>query len=233
MVRIETLGLLEARFVGDPALERCVVLLHGFGAPGDDLVGLAGQISVNTPCQFVFPAAPIRLPLGMYNARAWWMFDFPKLESQLRQGRLDDLVNEPSPGLDEASAKLRGFLAALASRYSLRPQDIVLGGFSQGSMVACDAFLRSEARYAGLVLLSGAPMHESEWMRLALERGPFPVFQSHGEGDPVLPFVLGERLVRGLERAGCTPEFAVFPGGHGIPSEVLRALGPAIDAMWG
>ncbi|MBW2213652.1 MAG: hypothetical protein JRF48_04305, partial [Deltaproteobacteria bacterium] len=51
-----------------------VVLMHGFGAPGTDLVGLWRVLDVPSSMRFAFPEAPHEIP-GMFGARAWWMLD--------------------------------------------------------------------------------------------------------------------------------------------------------------
>ncbi|MGV3621849.1 MAG: phospholipase, partial [Archangium sp.] len=62
-----------------------VILCHGFGAPGDDLVGLAPELVKLQPSlksvRFYFPAAPINLgELGWGDARAWWLIDMAAVQ---------------------------------------------------------------------------------------------------------------------------------------------------------
>src|SRR6185503_7795958 len=76
-----------------------VVLFHGFGAPGDDLVPLWRQLAVPSAIRFAFPEAPLDLSGG---ARAWWMIDMERLERALRTGALRDMSNETPAGLLEA-----------------------------------------------------------------------------------------------------------------------------------
>src|SRR5688572_21127737 len=81
-----------------------VVLLHGFGAPGDDLVALADMIDAPPGTRFVFPEALHLLSdflsqpmLG--DARCWWMIDFAKLERAIATGEMRDLSNEKPEGI--------------------------------------------------------------------------------------------------------------------------------------
>jgi phospholipase/carboxylesterase len=91
-------------------------------------------------------------------------------------------------------------------------------------MLACDTALHSTRPLAGLVLLSGTLVAESEWTpRLSARRG-LPVFQSHGAQDPLLPFFAAERLRDLLSSAELAVEWVPFSGGHEIPFGVLRAL---------
>ena len=56
-----------------------VLLLHGFGAPGDDLVSLADVLNVPTGTRFVFPEGPLSLSFGPTDARAWWLIDMARI----------------------------------------------------------------------------------------------------------------------------------------------------------
>ena len=64
-----------------------VVLCHGFGAPGDDLVPLAEVLSAPPRTRFFFPEAPLALPAPYGDARAWWMLDLLRLEASFAAGR--------------------------------------------------------------------------------------------------------------------------------------------------
>jgi phospholipase/carboxylesterase len=110
-------------------------------------------------------------------------------------------------------------------RLGANPQATVLGGFSQGAMLACDAALRSDRPLAGLVLLSGTLLAQDEWVPLMPKRRGLPVLQSHGQADPLLPFFLAEQLRDLLSRAGLAVQWVSFRGGHEIPPSVLDRLG--------
>ena len=101
---------------------------------------------------------------------------------------------------------------------------IVLGGFSQGSMLALDVALRTKRPLAGLVILSGTLLARDEWIPLMPTRKGLRVFQSHGTEDPILPFTIAEGLRSALTDAGMNVTFTKFRGGHGIGPEVIRDL---------
>jgi phospholipase/carboxylesterase len=102
---------------------------------------------------------------------------------------------------------------------------VVLGGFSQGSMAACDIALRTERPLAGLVLLSTTLLAQHVWVPAMPRRAGLPVFQSHGRGDHLLPFFLAERLRDHLRDAGVDMTWCEFAGDHEIPAAVLAELG--------
>jgi phospholipase/carboxylesterase len=198
-----------------------VVLLHGFGAPGDDLVPLARETKAPRGTRFVFPEAPQTLPSAYGAGRAWWMIDFEQLERAIVEGRPRDLTRDVPAGLAEANALINGMLDAL-------PGTALLGGFSQGAMLACDVALRSERPLAGLALMSTTLLCEDEWLPRMPARAGLRVLQSHGRQDPLLPFFIAERLRDALTAAGLAVTWMTFEGGHGIAPAVLAKLGELV-----
>src|SRR5215813_12297911 len=105
---------LTTRILEPPDARLTCVLMHGFGAPGDDLVSLAGEI--DAPVRFVFPAAPLELG-GLYgDSRAWWLLDLARLERELRSGATTDRSGEVPEGLAPARVQVLRFLDVLFAR---------------------------------------------------------------------------------------------------------------------
>jgi phospholipase/carboxylesterase len=204
-----------------------VVLLHGFGAPGDDLAGLWRQVAAPSGTRYAFPEAPLTLDPSLFGGgRAWWMIDFAKLERALAGLETRDLTREVPEGLAAARDHVERMLDELGA-----DERLVLGGFSQGAMLACDVALRSERPLAGLVLMSGSLIAEDEWTPLVPRRAGLPVLMSHGRSDPLLPFALAERLRDLLADAGLGVKFLPFGGGHGISDGVIDTLGRFIGEV--
>jgi phospholipase/carboxylesterase len=197
-----------------------VVLLHGFGAPGDDLVVLGDLLELPRETRFAFPAAPIALELWA-GARAWWMIDLARYEAVWTGGDLRSLSEDEPPGLADARASIDAMLDELQGELAVAGSRIALGGFSQGAMLACDVALRSDRPLAGLVLLSGTFLCRSIWTERMPARAGLPVFQSHGQADPLLPFSLAEDLREALRAGGLEVDWRGFGGGHEIPPPVL------------
>jgi phospholipase/carboxylesterase len=196
-----------------------VVLLHGFGAPGDDLVSLAEVIDADV--RFVFPEAPLELG-GLYgDSRAWWLLDLARLEDELRRGAPRDRRTEIPDGLPAARDHVMRLLDQVATR--LPSSKLVLGGFSQGAMLALDVALHRATAPDGLILMSGTLLAESEWGPRMSKLAGVPVLQSHGRGDGLLPFGVAEVLRDKLRAAGAQVDWHEFVGGHEIPMSVLAA----------
>ncbi len=220
------LGTLTAHVTGGTDREGggsgpVVVLLHGYGAPGTDLVPLWRELAVPHEVRFVFPEAPLELGFG---GRAWWPIDMARLQDRFSKSAVERLVAEVPPGIDAARGALLELLSVLERDFGVLPEQTVIGGFSQGAMLATDIVLRTSRPFAGLALLSGTLISRDEWLPLMGARRGLPVLQSHGRADPVLPFEVAERLRDELVAAGLQVEFLAFNGGHGIPGGVLEGL---------
>ncbi len=202
-----------------------VLLLHGFGAPGDDLVPLADALNVPAGTRFVFPEGPLSLSFGPGNARAWWLIDMARLAQDRAAGRVRDLSQDIPKGLAPVRETMLNFLKEIEQRFDADPKKTVLGGFSQGAMLSCDLLLHTDRPYAGLVQLSGNILAQPIWGPLLPKRKGLPVFQSHGVQDEILPYVGAERLRDTLAHAGLSVEWHNFRGGHEIPRMVLQRLG--------
>lgn len=200
-----------------------VVMLHGYGAPGHDLVGLGPEIAAPAGTRFVFPEAPLELPGMMMGGRAWWHIDMERLQMAMMTGQIRDMSKEVPEGMAEANRMVNSLLDAVEAELSVTGARIVLGGFSQGAMLSCDVALRSDRALAGLVLFSGTLLAEHEWGPRMAAREGMKVVQSHGTHDPLLPFPVAERLRDGLVNAGLEHTWVPFRGQHEIPREALQA----------
>lgn len=228
-MRSAKLGGLDVRICGGTDREGggtgpLVVLLHGFGAAGDDLVPFHRVLEVPREVRFAFPAAPIELQPAIYGeSRAWWRLDMAALEEAITTGRHRDLASSVPDGLPEARAKVSAALDALTAELS--PSALVLGGFSQGAMLSLDVALHDPRPLAALAVLSGTFLSESEWApRMAARKGT-NVLVSHGSHDPLLPFAESQRLGAALSDAGWLVDYVGFRGQHEIPPVVLDRLG--------
>jgi phospholipase/carboxylesterase len=222
------LGTLKARIAGGTDREGggtgpVVVLMHGYGAPGTDLVPMsqARELAVPQAVRFVFPEAPLDAGFG---GRAWWHIDMARLQDRFSAGAVARLTAEIPEGSAASREAMLGLLEALERDFAAKPETTVIGGFSQGAMLATDIVLRTERAFAGLAVLSGTLISREEWLPLMSARKGLPVLQSHGRSDAVLPFAVAEQLRDELSAAGLAVTFIPFNGGHGIPGSVLEGL---------
>ncbi len=208
-----------------------VVLLHGFGAPGDDLVALGQYLKVPNEVRFLFPAAPLNLNMGFGDARAWWMLDMERVMQARAQGRWDELSQEVPRGLTQARDQISKLISFATQALTVPSTSLVLGGFSQGAMLSTDLVLHSDIPFAGLALLSGTLIAKQEWLSRLPHRKSLPVFQSHGTNDPILAFSMAQQLRHHIEAAGLPVSWVEFPGEHEISIPVLEGLGTFLKTV--
>ena len=235
-------GGLDCRVVdglGGADPEAAVILMHGFGAPGTDLVPIGQELigmseALAKTTRFYFPAAPLDLSMiGMPGARAWWHLDVETLYQRIATGEVLDPKSreEPPEGIGEVRARVLALVEEVREETGLEMSRIVLGGFSQGSMLACDVALRLAESPAGMALWSSMPICLLEWRKLVAQRAGTPVFLSHGTIDPLLPFPLAEEMKTLLGGAGLDVTFVPFAGPHAIPYEVYDAFVPWAEGL--
>lgn len=209
---------LKSLLVGSPAEARAlVVVLHGYAMRPEDLEPFAH--SMRSPVLFCFPQAP---QTAIPDGYAWWTIDNERRTRQLAVGARD-LVNESPDGRAALRAQLNEFVGCLRQQQNLSAP-LVLGGFSQGGMMACDAVLHGALEVAGLVLMSSSRIAIEEWSTQRQALQDLPVLVSHGRHDADLAFGAGEALRDFHIASGARVTWEPFEGGHEIPLVVWRAL---------
>lgn len=188
-----------------------VVFLHGYGANGADLLGLADPLGEHLPdTLFVAPDAPERVA-GMPNANQW--FPLPWIDGSSEE--------ECERGMMQAVQDLNAFLDALMVDEDVLPEQVVLFGFSQGTMMALHVAPRREDEIAGVVAFSGRMQTPESLADEAVSRPP--ILLIHGDQDDVVPPESLPKAAEALEEAGWTDVFAhIMKGtGHGIAPDGL------------
>ncbi len=200
-----------------------VVFLHGYGADGADLLGLADPLAPHLPdTLFIAPDAPEPCA-GNPFGRQW--FPIPRLDGSSQA--------DSEEGFDRATNDLQVFLDTLLEDTSLTPSQILLFGFSQGSMMALHVAPRRSAPIAGVVAFSGRLLRPE---RLAAElRARPPVLLVHGDADPMVDFAEMGRAGDALVAAGFDTFAHVMRGtGHGIaPDGLSVALAFMVERLRG
>lgn len=188
-----------------------VVLLHGYGANGDDLIGLAHEWRGVLPhTAFVSPNAPELIP-GYAGGRQWFGLTFRDPDEYWR-------------GVTKARGPLDSFLDAELARLGLDADRLAIVGFSQGAMMALHVGPRRSAAPAALVGLSGVIAGPEHLAADAKVRPP--VLLMHGDVDEVIPVEAMHTSREALAAAGFAIEWHERPGlGHGIDTETLNISG--------
>jgi phospholipase/carboxylesterase len=192
-----------------------VVLCHGYGADGKDLIGLAPHWQQLLPTvAFAAPNAPERCPGG---AGYQW-FPITRLDPE-----------EARHGVIAAASSLEDFLDAELKRLDLPPERLMLAGFSQGTMMSLHVGLRRPVKPAAILGYSGMLAAPEALPELGSDAPP--ILLVHGDADTVIPVQALFAAAGALGRAGALLQWHVSRGmGHSIDPDGLR-LGAILLAM--
>jgi len=208
MTRVLTAGRKEPHS-GDT--RSAVVFLHGYGANGADLLGLADPLAEHLPdTLFVAPDAPENCAGSPFGYQ--W-FPIPWIDGSSEE--------ESSRGMQQAVEDLNAFLDALMVDEDLLPEQVCLFGFSQGTMMSLHVAPRREDPVAGLVAFSGRLL-EPELLADEVQ-SRMPILLVHGDQDDVVPVQSLPQAAEALQNAGFSDVYAHVMKGtaHGIAPDGL------------
>jgi phospholipase/carboxylesterase len=198
-----------------------VVLFHGYGADANDLAPLADYFSSGNQANWFFPQGTLTVPIGpMMSGRAWFHIDIDALDRALREGATRVLSDKRPGGIDRAADMAAESIAVLRKTSN----NIYLGGFSQGAMLATEVFVSGRHNCDKLAILSGTLIDRDNWERQIAAAPRVPIFWSHGQNDPILSFAEAEELRDLFLRYEYPVEAVPFRGGHEIPERVLERM---------
>lgn len=187
-------------------VKHVVILLHGVGSNGDDLISLAPMIDQALPdTQFLSPNAPFPFDQAPFGHQ-WF---------SLRSRMPHDML----AGAEQAAPLLNTYIEGAKLRFGVDDRDIALVGFSQGTMMALYAGLRRAQPLAAIVGFSGALIGAE-----TLPSSATPVCLIHGEQDEVVPYAALAHAKLAMEGKGIAVESHARPMlGHSIDGEGLDA----------
>jgi phospholipase/carboxylesterase len=206
-----------------------MVLLHGYCSSASDWTPFATTLQLPPGARFIFPRGleAAKRSDGAPAGRAWWHLD---LATSMHKGSLGaDLSAKKPAGIVYAAKAVRALLARQGNRAA---QPFILGGFSQGAMVAAQVAFLSDEPLSALVLLSGTLVNEASWKAHYARRKGLRVFIAHGNADPVLSFAIAERMQRQMADAGLLVTWFPFDGGHETPAVVVTAMNEFLAHVW-
>ena len=187
-----------------------VVLLHGYGADGNDLIGLAPRWQSLLPTvAFAAPNAPTRVP----GSPGYQWFPLTRMDP-----------HELERGVEAAGPLLDKFLDDELARLGLPPERLALAGFSQGTMMSLHVGLRRKVKPAAIIGFSGllaSPPPEG--------KKP-PILLTHGDADSVIPAQAMLLAAMQLGAAGAAVQWHLAPGiGHGIDPAGMAMAGEFLN----
>ncbi|MCC2680994.1 MAG: Phospholipase/Carboxylesterase [Nitrosospira multiformis] len=198
---------------------RTIIWMHGLGADGSDFVPIVDELALPSipAVRFVFPHAPMR-PVSINRGmvmRAWYDYD----------------IADGSAGLQENMASLRESQQAIEAlvrherQRGVKPENIVLAGFSQGGALALFAGLRYPEKLAGIMALScylPAPQTLAEEAHRA--NFAMPIFMAHGVADNVIPITLAAASREQLLGSDYPVEWREYGMAHTVCREEIHDI---------
>jgi phospholipase/carboxylesterase len=187
-----------------------VLFLHGYGADGADLLGLAEPLAPHLPdTVFIACDAPER---SMANPMGFQWFPIPWIDGSSEVAAAE--------GMRRSAKVLDAFIDKVLADEGLAPENLILFGFSQGTMMSLHVAPRRAEPIAGIVGFSGRLMFPDALADEALSKPP--VMLIHGNADDVVPFQEMQIAGEALQDAGFEVYGHVMQGtAHGIAPDGL------------
>lgn len=209
--------LLPALVIEPPLpADASVIWLHGLGADGHDFEPIVPELGLGAaPIRFIFPHAPERpVTVNMgYVMRAWYDITSPDLS----QG-------QDEAGTRKSEQQLRAWIEHERSR-GIRPERIILAGFSQGGAIVLHTGLRYPERLGGIMALSTyLPLADSVADEKQAANADVPIFMAHGSQDPIIPLAFAEQSRDTLTALGHAVEWHEYPMQHSVCMEEIGAI---------
>jgi phospholipase/carboxylesterase len=200
-------------------VRQLVILLHGVGADGQDLIGLAPFFAQTLPdTAFVSPNAPFPCDMAPYG------FQWFSLQERTPAAML--------AGVQATAPILNAFIDAEMAAAGVTPSETALVGFSQGTMMSLYVSPRRPEPFAAVVGFSGRLL-APELLADEIVSRP-PMLLVHGNADPVVPFESLALAEQGLRAAGVEVETLVCPGiGHGIDQAGMTKAAAFLTGKFG
>lgn len=215
-----TWGGLEGLLVRGQPQGPLVVMIHGYGANQHDLVGLANGLSRQQEISWYFPNGPYEVPIGPHSTgHGWFSISYDEVESAIKKNSsISSLQSGRPKGFDKSLNALKAALKE--SQYPT--ENMILCGFSQGSMMALELATTMDSAPLGVAMFSSSLFDQGGLKKRLHKLKGMRVLQSHGRQDTVLSEGGAIALKELLEDAQLNIEFISFNGGHTIPNQVIQ-----------
>lgn len=191
-----------------------VIWLHGLGADSQDFVPIVSELRIpsHLPIRFVFPNAPMQ-PVTINNGyvmRAWYDIVSLNINDHADQKGINTSVKELNRLIDHEE------------KQGIPSNRIIIGGFSQGAVIALTTGLSCKKHLAGILALSGyLPYAEEILQKAPSENKNVPIFLGHGTQDHVVPFFLGQMTYDALIKHHHQVDFKTYPVSHTVSIEEI------------
>lgn len=202
---------------GNPDADKCVIWLHGLGANGHDFEPIVPELNLPTDhnIRFLFPHAPdmpVTVNAGVVMP-AWYDVYSMTFTN-----------HEDEQGIRLAESRIRQLIEHQVER-GIKPEKIILAGFSQGGAIALHTALRYPQTLAGVMALSTyLPLVKLFYDERHQANQQISILMCHGSHDPVVPYHLGDDSRYFLEEAGYKVEWHSYPMQHSVCADEIKDI---------
>ena len=223
MINNQKLSAIEIDAAG--TTKHCVIWLHGLGADGSDFANIVPELRLPAEMniRFVFPHAPV-MPVTVnngYEMRAWFDIYGPDLSSKVDRD-----------GIMQSVAQVNTLIEHEVSR-GIATSNIILAGFSQGSVIAMITGVLYPQRLGGVIALSGLLPHaETVIQQGSPANSQLPMFVGHGSDDEIVQQRLGQEAYEAFAAAGYPAQWHSYPMGHSVCREEIKDISDWIQKIW-
>jgi len=194
-----------------------IIWLHGLGANGHDFEPIVPELELpaDLSVRFIFPHAP-SMPVtlnGGYIMPAW--YDIKQTDLGIEHDR---------DGIAESARNIQMLIEQEVLR-GVKPEHIILAGFSQGAAMALHVGLRQDKPLAGIMALSGYLLLPHDTASFSEPAKATSIFMAHGINDTVVSHALGDNSHRKLTDAGCQVEWHTYPMEHQVCPQEIKQIG--------
>jgi len=203
-------------------IDRAVIWLHGLGASGHDFEPVVPQLGLSNDMavRFIFPHAP-QIPVTINGGMvmpAWY---------DILEMSLDRKIDVTQ--IETSSQQIRDLIQREIER-GVKPEHIVIAGFSQGGAVAYHVALGYPQRLAGLMTLS-TYLATNDSLSYSDINKDLPILIEHGVQDPVVPVVLGQQAQQLLTDKGYNVEYHTYPMAHQVCMPQIQNIGKWLNKV--
>ena len=197
--------------------QKSIICLHGYGANFYDLIPITSSVDPNNFYSWYFLNGIFDIdPTNESNGKSWFFLD----ESFFIDPSVEKYPKKSIKDLKFSTNSIINFLKEIREKYD----EIFIGGFSQGSILALNTVLERPEFCKKLYLLSSTLINPNKIKDNIMGLKNIPIFQSHGKIDHVLPFESANQLNLIFSKDIDTYEFHAFQGQHEIPQDILKKL---------
>ena len=200
-------------------IQRAVIMLHGYGSNGNDLISIAPHMAKFLPnTAFYAPDAPF----NAFDGYKWFDLDDYVAATIYEQfDYLKILMKRAKPVLPT----IFDFIDYIAQKHKLDANQITLMGFSQGGLVALMSGLLYKDKLSGIVGCSSIPVSINEALDLNEVKNKPNVLLTHGADDDIVPNIAMQISQNTLKNIGCDVQtHVVFGMGHEIDNSCVDKI---------